>query len=394
MYTIMFYGFRDAHESILNKLYVLNQALSVLVNSFTEPTSPDDTFKPQPRKITLEPAIESLAKLLALTVDHVDTLLEDWYPSIGTRFVHTSEGKYLVTRLIPCPRCYPGDSGMYNNNNDVGNLSGFGGKSPIPGVGSSEYSGSSGGKLDALKGFGFSNRSPRMSSDSGVGHSPGNTRVSSVDSVDSREVGGNNGGNGGGGDEATPGAILFKTGNRAGALGFESSSRYGGGVLLGDSSSFSASNFTGLNFFLKGGAGLGPMSKRNLTMYSWSVEYCILHSQKQAEFCTQGMLQQDQKKAGLQQSASRDDVTCGDVKKMSVKCPKHGDISLEEIAPDILFLDLNFRFLLKNSEVQRGNLLGNFYIFVLLGTSKLLVGYFTLKSQVSYLTLVFKFLFV
>lgn len=26
-------------------------------------------------------------------------------PFPGTRFVHTSEGKFLVTRLIPCPRC-------------------------------------------------------------------------------------------------------------------------------------------------------------------------------------------------------------------------------------------------------------------------------------------------
>lgn len=24
---------------------------------------------------------------------------------IGTRFVHTSEGKFLVTRLVPCPKC-------------------------------------------------------------------------------------------------------------------------------------------------------------------------------------------------------------------------------------------------------------------------------------------------
>ena len=26
----------------------------------------------------------------------------------GTRFVHTSEGKYLVTRLVPCPMCLCG----------------------------------------------------------------------------------------------------------------------------------------------------------------------------------------------------------------------------------------------------------------------------------------------
>jgi hypothetical protein len=24
---------------------------------------------------------------------------------LGTRFVHTSEGRFLVTRLVPCPRC-------------------------------------------------------------------------------------------------------------------------------------------------------------------------------------------------------------------------------------------------------------------------------------------------
>lgn len=48
---------------------------------------------------------ESTAQLLALAVDHIDILLEDWYPTLGTRFVHTSEGKFLVTRLIPCPKC-------------------------------------------------------------------------------------------------------------------------------------------------------------------------------------------------------------------------------------------------------------------------------------------------
>ncbi|XP_071051470.1 leucine-rich repeat serine/threonine-protein kinase 1 isoform X2 [Onthophagus taurus] len=69
---------------------------------------------------------ESTAQLLALAVDHIDILLEDWYPTLGTRFVHTSEGKFLVTRLIPCPTClsnsnemeqqlahFPGDPGKH-----------------------------------------------------------------------------------------------------------------------------------------------------------------------------------------------------------------------------------------------------------------------------------------
>lgn len=55
--------------------------------------------------IIIEPNPENTAQLLALAVDHIDVLLEDWYPTLGTRFVHTSEGKFLVTRLVPCPKC-------------------------------------------------------------------------------------------------------------------------------------------------------------------------------------------------------------------------------------------------------------------------------------------------
>ncbi|KAK0425746.1 hypothetical protein QR680_009358 [Steinernema hermaphroditum] len=47
----------------------------------------------------------SVARLLAVLVDIVDTLLEDWYPSLGTRFVHTSEGHLLVSRYVVCPEC-------------------------------------------------------------------------------------------------------------------------------------------------------------------------------------------------------------------------------------------------------------------------------------------------
>ncbi len=55
--------------------------------------------------IVLDPNPKAVCQLLALAVDHIDTLLEDWYPSLGTRFLHTSEGKMLVTRMVPCPRC-------------------------------------------------------------------------------------------------------------------------------------------------------------------------------------------------------------------------------------------------------------------------------------------------
>lgn len=55
--------------------------------------------------IGIPPNIQGITKLLSACVDHVDILLEDWYPTIGTRFVHTSEGRFLVTRLVPCPVC-------------------------------------------------------------------------------------------------------------------------------------------------------------------------------------------------------------------------------------------------------------------------------------------------
>lgn len=53
----------------------------------------------------VEPNLPVISKLLALSVDHIDLLLEDWYPSLGTRFVHTSEGRFLITRLVLCPKC-------------------------------------------------------------------------------------------------------------------------------------------------------------------------------------------------------------------------------------------------------------------------------------------------
>jgi hypothetical protein len=55
--------------------------------------------------LVLDPCPRTVCQFLSMTVEHIDQLLEDWYPSLGTRFVHTSEGKMLVTRLVPCPRC-------------------------------------------------------------------------------------------------------------------------------------------------------------------------------------------------------------------------------------------------------------------------------------------------
>uniref|UniRef100_A0A914EQ15 Protein kinase domain-containing protein n=1 Tax=Acrobeloides nanus TaxID=290746 RepID=A0A914EQ15_9BILA len=44
-------------------------------------------------------------RALAVVVNIIDDLLEDWFPAIGTRFMHTSEGFLLVDRLVACPKC-------------------------------------------------------------------------------------------------------------------------------------------------------------------------------------------------------------------------------------------------------------------------------------------------
>jgi hypothetical protein len=47
----------------------------------------------------------TLARLLSIVMSHIDSLLEDWYPEMGTRFVQNAKGDYLINRFIPCHRC-------------------------------------------------------------------------------------------------------------------------------------------------------------------------------------------------------------------------------------------------------------------------------------------------
>lgn len=75
---------------------------SLVIKPLIDDSTPDCKLKDE---LVIDCTAESTAQLLALAVDHIDILLEDWYPTLGTRFVHTSEGKFLVTRLVPCPRC-------------------------------------------------------------------------------------------------------------------------------------------------------------------------------------------------------------------------------------------------------------------------------------------------
>ena len=55
--------------------------------------------------MVVQPALQAIASLMAWAVDHIDTLLEDWYPDVGVRFMQNSKGMYLITRVVPCIRC-------------------------------------------------------------------------------------------------------------------------------------------------------------------------------------------------------------------------------------------------------------------------------------------------
>lgn len=81
----------EVHKSSILEIFIPNHCIRIEKSDSTV-----HLITPNPEYVT---------KLLSLTVDHIDTLLEDWYPSLGTRFVHTSQGRFLVTRIVPCVHC-------------------------------------------------------------------------------------------------------------------------------------------------------------------------------------------------------------------------------------------------------------------------------------------------
>ncbi|EFN82819.1 Leucine-rich repeat serine/threonine-protein kinase 2 [Harpegnathos saltator] len=204
--------------------------------------------------IVVEPRPESMPQLMALIVDHIDILLEDWYPTLGTRFVHTSEGKLLVTRLIPCPRCLLGNT---------------------DGNGESESSDSDRLIEDIQK---YCVNRERQSQDS------------------------------------------YKSDGDSG-VGYDS---------------LTSSRMPSLE-------GHPDMSRQsshseNTLAYSWMVEECILAAYS----------------------------------NKSISCPKHSEIPLSHVAPDIIFMDLGTKHLIKSEDLKRGKLLGRgAFGFVFRGSCRL-----------------------
>ncbi|KFB52135.1 hypothetical protein ZHAS_00020459 [Anopheles sinensis] len=234
----------------------------------------------------LEPSVQCLTQLLALTVDHIDLLLEDWYPTLGTRFVHTSEGRFLVTRLVPCPRCLRECEERH-----------------APNLPSQVKPCSSAHNQRAPFANGGTDRNGIHRHRLSIGERPSGGSL----------VGGESSG---GGLNELPG-ILHDTNPAAGrksqdSLGW-SDCDSGVGQETADSSS--ETSIEGYPLVL---TGEGSPS------YSWMVEECIL--------------------------AAYD--------RKLVSCPVHGEIELSRITPDVNFMDLPERYLIRSSDISRGPLLG------------------------------------
>ncbi|XP_031347203.1 leucine-rich repeat serine/threonine-protein kinase 1-like isoform X2 [Photinus pyralis] len=211
-------------------------------------------------ELVVECTTESTAQLLALAVDHIDILLEDWYPTLGTRFVHTSEGKFLITRLVPCPKCL-----SFVSENDLhGDLFDYSQKQMLEDFHDPPYH----HQHRVRK----SQESYTSECDSGVG--PDSTDSSRMPSV-----------------EGHPNMYSEDTSNNL----------------------------------------------ANHINYSWMVEECILAAYG----------------------------------NRCVTCPTHSDIRLSLIAPDVIFLDLGERYLIKSENIKKGHLLGRgAFGFVFKGTCK------------------------
>ena len=53
-------------------------------------------------KSVIDSNLQSAARLVAITVEHMDNLITDWFPGLDNT---TVQGHRLVTRLVPCPKC-------------------------------------------------------------------------------------------------------------------------------------------------------------------------------------------------------------------------------------------------------------------------------------------------
>uniref|UniRef100_T1IVJ9 non-specific serine/threonine protein kinase n=1 Tax=Strigamia maritima TaxID=126957 RepID=T1IVJ9_STRMM len=282
----------DVSSSAILELYIPNQTV-VLQRRFNLPREKsesgdigdDDEAQvdgPCYQRIILDPNPDCIAKLLAITVDHIDTLLEDWYPTLGTRFVHTSEGKFLITRLVPCPQCL---NDQIKRDSMAMRFGGDGEAWQMVGM-------KNRGEPCVMHDVSLVNRSAERQRLLGMPPRYNHNNHRSRDSATSHDS------DSGVGPDST------------------NSSRKASAEGQSDSDVLSAHDQNGEDVIL--------VNTANEVVYSYMVEECILAAYESRK----------------------------------IQCPDHGELSLFRIAPDVVFLDLGERFVVRPETIKRGKMLG------------------------------------
>lgn len=285
----------DINNSSILEILLPNQTVVIqkpVIGDITE----NQTAKQQ--VIELKPSKECVAKLLSLAVDHVDTLLEDWYPTLGTRFVHTSEGKFLVTRLVPCTHCLASHL-----------------KEELMGGG---YSGESFSVFDHH----WDKESWQMVDvTSRAGGEPSITKSCLVSGnnlwtsgLQSNQI-----------DCNSPNIFRRNQGSRSSTVSHDSDS------------------------------GVGPDSNSSSRKPSAEgrTDDIINNDQDPSQLCVAGIPCDV-----IVYNFMVEDCILVATQQECLQCPSHGELSLTQIAPDIVFVDLGERFLIQPDSIRRGKMLG------------------------------------
>ncbi|XP_063840315.1 leucine-rich repeat serine/threonine-protein kinase 1-like isoform X2 [Scylla paramamosain] len=320
------------------------------------------------QSVVLDPAPECVAKLLSLAVDHIDTLLEDWYPTLGTRFVHTSEGKFLVTRLVPCPVCLechgqhegPGNHPQARHLPD--NWGSFVEMNPL-------YCSMTASQISQdLTASHSSSLERSLLTNSLLGSlapsQQGHPATMPFGNVASSQPGGCNSSSstpaGGGGGVSPAGAAAGVGGNMSPQLPRRSWGSRESYTSDGDSGVGAESTTSSL----QGPIFISTRQSQRLPLIAASPALSSRKASAEGRPDLDNSANNEGESTGAQEvtpvvySFMVEECILAAYTARSVPCPLHADLLLAQIAPDTVFLDLGDRYLVRPEVIKQGKLLG------------------------------------
>lgn len=94
----------DTASGAMLEIFLPNETIAIRKPIVERPTGAELRNKSSVQgyqTYALEPSVESVTKLLTIAVDHIDTLLEDWYPILGMKWTyHLSSSDTLIAETI------------------------------------------------------------------------------------------------------------------------------------------------------------------------------------------------------------------------------------------------------------------------------------------------------